>query len=57
MSGESNEIVFNYHYFLEGLSNLSQDKIDMSLINSDSPALLKEAGNDDYLYLIMPIRQ
>jgi DNA polymerase-3 subunit beta len=57
VSGENNEIVFNYHYFLEGLSNLSQDKININLINSDSPALLKEVGNEDYLYLIMPIRQ
>jgi len=57
INGNDCEIVFNYHYVLEGLLNIPQDKIQIDLTSSENPAILKSAGSEDYLYLIMPIRQ
>ncbi len=55
--GEDNNIVFNYHYILEGLINIPQEKVVLELTTSANPAILKPEGSQDYLYLIMPIRQ
>ena len=41
ISGEDNKIVFNYHYILEGLLNIPQEKIVLELTNSNNPAVLK----------------
>ncbi len=57
MEGVENVIVFNYHYILDGLINIPQEKVLLELTNSANPAVLKPVGKDDYLYLIMPIRQ
>lgn len=57
VSGENNNIVFNYHYILEGLLNIPQEKIILEMTTSANPAVLKPEGSTDYLYLIMPIRQ
>lgn len=57
IKGEDNNIVFNYHYILEGLTNIPQEKIVMELTNANNPAVIKPEGEEDYLYLIMSIRQ
>jgi len=58
IEGENNSVVFNYKYLLDGLQNTQAKKINLELISSDSPVLLKaNGGEDNYLYLIMPIRK
>ncbi len=57
VSGENNQIVFNYHYVLEGLSAISQDNVIMELTGPENPAVIKPENKEDYLYLIMSIRQ
>ena len=57
IKGNNCKIVFNYHYILEGLLNIPQDKVVLELTSGENPAILKPQGKDDYLYLIMPIRQ
>ena len=57
IKGDNNSIVFNYHYILEGLVNIPQEKVVMELTNPNNPAVLKPENKDDYLYLIMSIRQ
>ncbi|MBU4481884.1 hypothetical protein KKC16_00300, partial [Patescibacteria group bacterium] len=57
ITGDNCDIVFNYHYILEGLLNIPQDKMEINLTSSENPAILKPQGSEDYLYLIMPIRQ
>ena len=57
IKGEDNKIVFNYRYFLDGLGAVNADEIELSVIDSTSPGLLKSTNNDNYLYIIMPIRQ
>ncbi len=57
VSGDKNSIVFNYKYLLDGLQNITTRKINLEVTSSDTPAVMRPVGDDDYLYLIMPIRQ
>ncbi|HLD22261.1 MAG TPA: DNA polymerase III subunit beta [Patescibacteria group bacterium] len=59
--GESNNIVFNYRYVIDGLSNISTDKVHLSLIDNTNPGAFRPHGDADttqsYVYIIMPIKQ
>ncbi|MFA4937067.1 MAG: DNA polymerase III subunit beta [Patescibacteria group bacterium] len=57
VSGEANEIVFNYRYLIDGLNVITDKEIKLSLVDTNNPGLLKPAANGDYNYIIMPIRQ
>jgi len=54
--GENNEIVFNYRYLIDGLTNLSGDEISLEIVNDDTPGLIRSTTDEHYLYLIMPIK-
>ncbi len=56
VAGEENSILLNHRYVLDGLNNLTGEEGVLKLINSDSPCLLS-SNNNDYLYIVMPIRQ
>jgi len=49
-------IAFNGRYILEGLNNLVKDKINLCISTPISPGLIKEEGNEDFTYLVMPVR-
>ena len=55
--GESVGIVFNWRYLLDGLSYISTKKVKFEVTSSAHPGLLKPEGDDNYQYLIMPIKQ
>ncbi|MBI5765857.1 hypothetical protein HZA71_01365, partial [Candidatus Falkowbacteria bacterium] len=55
--GESNSIVLNYHYLLDGLQNISSEQAMIEINDGNSPCVLKPKGKDDYIYIIMPIKQ
>jgi len=57
ITGEANDIIFNYRYFLDGLSNLGGNEAVLKINNNATPALLQNRQNEKYLYLIMPIKQ
>ncbi len=57
IKGEKNDITVNYRYLLDGLNNLSSDIVVLKLIDSQTPCLLKNKNDENYLYIIMPIRQ
>lgn len=57
VAGDTNEIVFNYRYLLDGLANIDQEKVELKLIDANSPGVLKAQGGSDYTYIIMPIKQ
>lgn len=58
ISGDSNSIVVNFRYLLDGLQNIDADEIEINIIDSNSPCVIKPAKKDaDYLYIIMPIKQ
>jgi DNA polymerase-3 subunit beta len=62
VQGESQEIVFNLKYLIEGINVLTTNKLAL-LANSDSsPVAIREVGGEsgdilaDYTYIIMPIK-
>lgn len=57
IKGGGNNIVFNYRYLLDGLNNLDEEKAVIKIIDNSNPGLFCGEGAEDYLYLIMPIRQ
>lgn len=57
VEGEENGIVFNYRYILDGLNALGGEEGVLEMMDNASPAVLRLADGDDYLYIIMPIKQ
>ena len=55
--GQSLEAVFNFRYLLDGLSNLNDTEVVIKVNSDNSPGLLQPSKNNNYLYLVMPIRQ
>ncbi len=56
ISGEKNSLSFNYQYLLDGLSNILSDEISLEVIDDSSPALIKPQPEENFLYLLMPIK-
>lgn len=56
-TGEDNGVVINYRYLLDGLNNIESENIKISIIDSNTPCILKPDKDDSYLYIIMPIKQ
>lgn len=54
---ENNEITINYRYLIDGLNNIEAQEIEMLIINDNSPCLIRSKESEDYLYIVMPIRQ
>ncbi len=57
INGKDNGIVLNYKYLLDGLNSLDSEEIIMEIVDSNTPFLLKNKGDDNYIYIIMPIKQ
>lgn len=57
VQGEENSILLNHRYVLDGLQNLDSDEAEFKMNSGDAPCLFKAKGKDDYLYIVMPIRQ
>jgi DNA polymerase-3 subunit beta len=49
-------VAFNPDYFAAGVEACSSDSITLSTLDSLKPAVVRGVGNDDYLYLLMPVR-
>lgn len=56
ITGEANEIVFNYRYVLDGLQNMSAKEVRLKLIDKHNPGLFLPEGETSYTYIIMPIK-
>lgn len=54
--GVSADIGFNVTYLLDVLSNVKTDMLQFSLENSNSSVLLTIPGNEDFKYVVMPMR-
>ncbi|GLH33739.1 MULTISPECIES: DNA polymerase III subunit beta [Pseudomonas] len=54
--GASLEIGFNVSYLLDVLGVMTTEQVRLILSDSNSSALLQEAGNDDSSYVVMPMR-
>jgi len=57
IEGESIEIVFNYKYILDALNNILSNQVVLEMNDSSSPVLLKPEDDENYFYIIMPIKK
>lgn len=54
--GEALEIGFNPEFLKEGIESVEGDEVMLRLISPLRPGLLQPVDNDDFRYLVMPIR-
>ncbi|MCE5301342.1 MAG: DNA polymerase III subunit beta [Spirochaetia bacterium] len=55
--GEPIEVSYNAVYVMDVLKVIEADTIEIKLISSMNPGIIKGKGNDDFLYVVMPIRK
>lgn len=57
IEGKDVDIVFDYRYVLEGLSAMRGGEVTIELEGNSSPCVFKPKDKENYLYLVMPIKQ
>lgn len=57
IQGADNGVMVNYRYLLDGLNNIDSENIKIEVIDNNTPCILKAEKENDYLYIIMPIKQ
>jgi DNA polymerase III subunit beta len=55
-SGDPLEIAFNPQFLIEGLESVEGDELAIKLSSPLRPGLLQPVGQEDFSYLVMPIR-
>lgn len=53
---EELRIAFNSKYILDGIKVMDTEKILLNFFDSVTPCIINEDGNDDYIYLVLPVR-
>jgi DNA polymerase-3 subunit beta len=56
IEGEASEVSFNWRFLIDGLSQIKDKEITFALSKDDGPALLQPKEDENYLYLLMPLR-
>ena len=54
--GETVEIGFNVSYLQDVLGVLDSDKIKITVLDANSSAVIEEPGNEDSIYVVMPMK-
>ena len=54
--GDSVDIAFNYAYVLDGLTTIDDKDVYLEVQSEMKPGIFKAAGEEKYLYLVMPVR-
>ena len=55
-SGDDIEIGFNVNYLLDALGAIESEEIELAVVDGNSSCLLREPGNDESKYVVMPMR-
>jgi len=55
-SGEDIEIGFNVNYLLDALGAVEGDAVTLSVQDSNSSCLIRQPGNEDSTFVVMPMR-
>lgn len=56
VEGADVEIAFNHAFLADGLASTSTDTLRLEVQNALKPGLLKSQGDDEFMYLLMPVR-
>jgi DNA polymerase III subunit beta len=56
VDGGDVEIAFNHAFLTDGLNSITSDTVTLEVQNALKPGLLRSQGDDDFLYLLMPVR-
>ena len=56
IKGDSVEISFNHRFLAEGILNIKSPEIIFELNGDEGPGVLKPADEQNYIYLIMPVK-
>ncbi|NNE74125.1 MAG: DNA polymerase III subunit beta, partial [Acidimicrobiales bacterium] len=54
--GEELTVAFNPEYLLNGIEVTTGDEITLQTVDALKPALVRTVGDDDFVYLLMPVR-
>lgn len=54
--GENMEIGFNVNYLLDALGAIEAEQVTLAFVDANSSCLMREPGNDDCKYVVMPMR-
>lgn len=56
--GEADEVLiaFNPRYLTDGVQAINAEKIEFSVIDGLKPSVLRGVGDEDFTYLLMPVR-
>jgi DNA polymerase-3 subunit beta len=55
-SGDDLEIGFNVSYIIDAVNSLEGEQVEFGLNDPNSSCILRSPGNDNYLYVVMPMR-
>ncbi|MCX7698879.1 MAG: DNA polymerase III subunit beta [Candidatus Goldbacteria bacterium] len=55
--GDSMEVSYNAIYLIDVLKTVKDDEIEINLVSSMNPGLIKIPGREEFIYIIMPIRK
>ncbi len=56
LEGKELEIAFNIRYFTDALRNIEDEFIYLSFNTNISPCIIEPESDEDYLYLLLPVR-
>ncbi len=56
IQGEALTMVFNYHYFLDGIESYTEDALFLGLNSESQPLLIRPAKKEGSIYIIMPMK-
>ena len=54
--GDDIEIGFNVNYLLDALGAIESEEVALAVVDGNSSCLLREPGNDESKYVVMPMR-
>lgn len=56
VEGNDVEIAFNHAFLVDGLNSVPTETVDLEVQSALKPGLLRATGEENFLYLLMPVR-
>lgn len=56
VEGDAVEVAFNWRFLNEGLAHMKGERVELGINGEDGPAVIRSAEQEEYVYVIMPIK-